>query len=309
MTRKLLVDTDTASDDAVALVLAFRDPRVDVEAITVVAGNVTVEQGVANAHYTREICGGSAPIYAGAAQPLQRGLVTAQHVHGLDGMGDIGLPLTGRTADEGDAIAVIVDLAHRYAGELTLVALGPLTNLALALRRDPSIAVLFDRVVIMGGTGDHSGNVTPVAEFNVYVDPEAADIVFRSGMPIEMVGWDVSRDFITMSPTELEELGGVGPLGAFCSSIQRQLLNFCREVTHIEGIDLPDPITMAIAIDPSIATDRTESYVAVETTGELTRGMTVVDRLGLLGQGPNSLVVDRADRDAFLAMLTSACQP
>lgn len=308
MPHKLLVDTDTASDDAVALVLAFTDPRVDVQAVTVVAGNVSLQQGVANALYTRELCTATTAVYTGAERPLQRDLVTAQNVHGTDGMGDIGLPLSGRVPDAGDAVEVIIELAHRHAGELTLVALGPLTNLALALQRDPSIATLFDRVVIMGGTGDHSGNITPAAEFNIYVDPEAADVVFGSGMPIEMVGWDVSRNFATMSGAELDHLAALGPIGEFCAGIQRQLLEFCRTVTKIDGIDLPDPITMAVAIDPTIATETLSTHVAVETTGTLTRGMTVVDRLGLLGHEPNARVVLRADRERFIRLLQDACR-
>jgi purine nucleosidase len=307
MPAKLLIDTDTASDDAVALVLALTDQRAAVQAITVVAGNVSLASGVANALYTRELCGSTVPVYAGADRPLEREPVTAQNVHGADGMGDIGLPLTGRVADDGDAIDVIVELAHRHAGELTLVSLGPLTNVGLALQRDPSIATMFDRVVVMGGTGDHSGNITPVAEFNIYVDPEAADIVFRSGMPIEMVGWDVSRTDATMSPAELSTLSGLGPLGEFCAGIQRKLLEFCREVTKIDGIDLPDPVTMAVALDPSIAVESIEAHVAVETAGDHTRGMTVVDRLGLLGERPNARVVLRADRTRFLELLHRAC--
>lgn len=307
MARKLLIDTDTASDDAVALVMALSDPSVDIQAVTVVAGNVSLQQAVANALYTRDLCGSTTAVYAGADRPLHRDLVTAQNVHGADGMGDIGLPLSGRLPEAGDAAEVIVDLARRHAGELTLVALGPLTNLALALQRDSSIATLFDRVVIMGGTGDHSGNITPAAEFNVYVDPEAADIVFRSGMPIEMVGWDVSRSFATLSPTELDHLATLGPKGQFCSGIQRQLLEFCRIVTKIDGIDLPDPITMAVAIDPMIATETLWTHVGVETSGTLTRGMTVVDQLGLLGQEPNARVVRHADRERFMRLLQNAC--
>ncbi len=307
MPRRMLIDTDTASDDAVALVLALTDPRVDVKAITIVAGNVTAAQGARNAIYTRGLCGSSVPVHLGAGQPLKRGLVTAQNVHGADGMGDIGLPLAGAAADSDDAVGVIIDLAHRHPGELTLVALGPLTNVALALQRDPSIATLFDRVVIMGGTGDHSGNITPVAEFNIYVDPEAADVVFKSGMPIEMVGWDVSRTDATLSGDEVDHLATLGPLGEFCAAIQRQLREFCRTVTKIDGVDLPDPVTMAIAIDARVASDTLRVHVAVETTGTITRGMTVVDRLGLLDLQPNVQVVLRADRDRFQNMLHEAC--
>jgi len=310
MAQKMLIDTDTASDDAVALVLALTDERVDVVAITVVAGNVSVEQAVDNAIYTRGICGSTAPVHRGADRPLKRSLVTAQNVHGADGMGDIGLPLGGVAADEGDAVDVIVDLAHQHAGELTLVALGPLTNLALALQRDSSIATLFDRVVIMGGTSDHSGTITPAAEFNIYVDPEAAAVVFTSGMPIEMVGWDVSRNDATLTSAEMDEVSAAGDLGRFCAGIQAKLFEFCRDVTKIDGADLPDPVTMAIAIEPEVALEAESVHVAVETSGELTRGMTVVDKLGLLGKQPNARVVTRADRQRFLTLLhTAAAQP
>ncbi len=307
MATKLIIDTDTASDDAVALVLALTDPRVDVLATTVVSGNVPLEMGVQNALYTTELCGSATPVHAGADRPLVREHVFAHNVHGRDGMGDVGLPLTGRTAAEGHAVDVIIDLARRHPGEITLVTLGPLTNLALALRKAPDIAGLFDRVVMMAGTGDHSGNVKPAAEFNIYVDPDAADMVFTSGLPLEMVGWDVSRNDATVTFAENEALASTGRLGEFCSSIQRQLIEFCREVTKIEGFDLPDPVTTAIAIDPSIATRAIDAYVRVETTGTHTLGMTVVDHLGVLGQEPNTRVVLAADHDRFVAMLTEAC--
>jgi purine nucleosidase len=304
----MVIDTDTASDDAVALVMALTHPDVEVLAITVVVGNVSLEQGLANAAYTRDLCGAQhVPIHAGAAQPLVREHVSAQNVHGADGMGDIGLALPAATPEAEPAAQALVRLAHEHPGELVLVALGPLTNLAEALRLDPSIATAYQRVVIMGGTGDHSGNITPAAEFNVYVDPEAADEVFRSGMPIEMVGWDVSRNDAALAPADIEHLATLGEKGAFCAGIQRQLLRFCHEVTQIEGIDLPDPVTTAIAIDPTIATETIRTHVAVETQGELTRGMTVVDRLGLLGQPPNATIVVRADRGRFLEMLHGCC--
>jgi purine nucleosidase len=228
-------------------------------------------------------------------------------VHGADGMGDIGLPLTGGEPAPEHAVDVLIELARRYPGEITLVTLGPLTNIALALRKAPDIAGLFDRVVMMAGTGDGTGNVTPAAEFNVYVDPEAADVVFRSGMPLEMVGWDVSRNDATLTPADAEELAAVGPLGEFCAGIQRQLLEFCRTVTHLDGFDLPDPVTMAVAIDPAVATRVVHRPVAVETTGTETAGMTVVDHLGVTDRPANVHVVLAADRARFLSMLHRAC--
>lgn len=309
MTQRLIIDTDTASDDAVALVMAWQDERVEVLAVTVVSGNVPVEMGVQNALYTREICGAASPVYTGAYRPLMREHVFAHDVHGRDGMGDVGLALTGRSADPGHAVDVLIDLARRYPGEITLVTLGPLTNLALALRTAPDLAGLFGRVVMMAGTGDGTGNVTPTAEFNIYVDPEAADIVFSSGMPLEMVGWDASRQDATLSVEAAAGLAEVGPLGRFCVDIQRQLFEFCRTVTQIDGVDLPDPLTLAVAIDPEVATRVVHKSVVVETLGRHTAGMTVVDHLGVTGREPNVKVVLRADHERFMTMLTRACTP
>jgi purine nucleosidase len=304
---RMIIDTDTASDDAVALVLALTDQDTDVLAITVVSGNVPLAMGVQNAIYTRDLCGSTAPVHAGADRPLLREPVFAHEVHGEDGMGDIGLPLSGGKPDPGHAVDAIIDLARRYPGEITLVTLGPLTNIALALRKAPDVAELFDRVVMMAGTGDGTGNVTPAAEFNVFVDPEAADVVFRSGMPLEMVGWDVSRNDATLTPADGEALAALGPLGEFCNAIQRTLLDFCRTVTHLDGFDLPDPVTMAVAIDPAVATRVVHVPVAVETTGTQTAGMTVCDHLGVTGRPANVHVVLAADRDRFLSMLHRAC--
>jgi purine nucleosidase len=305
--KRIIIDTDTGSDDAVALVMALTDDEVEVLALTVVSGNVPMEMGVQNAIYTRGVCGSTVPVHAGADRPLVREHVFAHDVHGADGMGDIGLPLSGGVPAPGHAVDVIVELARRHPGEITLVTLGPLTNLALALRKAPDIATLFDRVVMMAGTGDGSGNVTPAAEFNVYVDPEAADIVFRSGMPLEMVGWDVSRNDATLTAADAQHLAGLGPRGQFCAAIQRRLIEFCRSVTQLDGFDLPDPVTVAVAIDPAVATRVVYRPVAVETRGAHTAGMTVVDNLGVTGRPPNVHVVLAADRARFLSMLHRAC--
>lgn len=303
----MVIDTDTASDDALALILALTNERVDVRAITVVSGNVPLEMGVQNALYTTELCGSHAPVYAGAGRPLLRDHVFAHDVHGADGMGDIGLKLGGREAADGHGVDVLIDLARKHPGELTLVTMGPLTNLALALRKAPDIATLYKRVVMMIGAADGLGNVTPAAEFNVHVDPEAADIVFRSGMPLEMVGWDVSRRDAVLSRADSEALSAQGPLGEFAMSIQRQLWVFCQEISQDEGIDMPDPLAMAIAIDPDVAVEVSDRFVVVETRGTHTSGATLVDHLSVTGNDPNTCVVVRADHARFMAMLHEAC--
>ena len=239
--RHFLIDTDTASDDAVALVMALQHPEVQVEAITVVAGNVPVDQGVQNALYTVELCGKDVPVYRGAAAPLARPLETAQFVHGHDGMGDIGLPLAGRIPADGEAVAVLIDTIHRWAGALTLVSLGPLTNLALAVQQDPAIVDKVAAYVMMGGTGQGPGNVTPVAEYNIWADPEAARIVFASGLPITMVGWDISTGYAVMAPADVEAVRRAGTaLAVFCMDIQGHVNDFSTRI-GLAGFDLPGP--------------------------------------------------------------------
>jgi purine nucleosidase len=303
--RPFLIDTDTASDDAVALLLALRHPEIDVRAITVVAGNVPVDQGVQNALYTVELAGADVPVYRGAPAPRERELHTGQAVHGEDGMGDIGLEVTGRAAAHGDAAQVLIDEIARRPGEVTLVTLGPLTNVAAAFEREPESARDLAAIVVMGGTSDHRGNITAVAEYNVWADPEAAAIVFDSGAPLTMVGWDISRQYAVITPDDADELRALGPLGAFGVDIQRTLIEFCRTQTLLDGFDLPDPIAMAIAIDPSIATRIERLHVVVETSGELTRGETVVDYRGTSAEANVDVVVE-ASRDGFLAALRDA---
>jgi len=304
--RHFLIDTDTASDDAVALVMALNHPDVRIEAITVVAGNVPLKQGVQNALYTVERCGKQVPVYEGLEKPLLRPLETAQYVHGQDGMGDIGLPLSGRRPADGHAVNVITDTIRRFVGEITLVTLGPLTNVAVALLRDPSTASKVEKCVIMGGIGFGHGNVVPAAEYNVWVDPEAAKIVFESDLPIVMVGWDVSQRFATFNDEEAEKIRSVSPLGQFCVDIQRCLREFGMNELKLVGFDLPDPIAMAVALDPEVATVTKRLHVAVETRSELTRGATVVDHLGITGQEPNAEVVLEASRERFLRVLYDA---
>jgi len=304
--RHFLIDTDTASDDAVALVMALNYPDVQVEAITVVAGNVPLKLGVQNALYTVEQCQSDVPVYAGLAKPLLRPLQTAQFIHGQDGMGEIGLPLHGRVPAPGHGVDMIIDTIHRFGGDITLVTLGPLTNIAVALHRDPQIAKLVKRCVVMGGIGLGHGNIVPAAEYNIWVDPEAAKIVFESGLPITMVGWDVSQKYATFDDEQAEELRSLSSLGEFCVSIQAYLRRFGVEKLGLPGFDLPDPIAMAVALDPSVATLTKHLHVAIETQSELTRGATVVDHMGITDYEPNADVVLQASRKRFIEILYAA---
>ncbi len=308
MRRPFVIDTDTASDDAVALLMALRHPGVDVRALTVVAGNVPLALGVQNALYTRDLCDrGDVPVYAGADAPLRRPLETAQFVHGVDGMGDIGLPLSGRRPSTGHAVDVLLALAEAHTGELTLVTLGPLTNIALAVQRDPAFASRIARCVVMGAVADHIGNVTPAAEFNMWADPDAVAVVLAAGLPLEFVGWDISRHYAVISDAEAVDLRAIGtPLAKFAVDIQGVVRAFCATETKLAGFDLPDPIAMAVALDPCVAIETRRLHLAVETQSELTRGMVVMDLLGLTNDAPNASVVTVADRELFMQMLRAA---
>ena len=300
--RRFLIDTDTASDDAVALVMALREPMVSVDAITVVAGNVPLAQAVQNALYTVELCGSDVPVHAGRVAPLMRQLQTAQVVHGKDGMGDIGLPLEGRTSAGSAAVDVIIDTIMGSPGEVTLVTLGPLTNVAIALLRQPAIAESVAHCFVMGGAGAGPGNVTPLAEFNFWCDPEAARTVIRSGMPLTHIGWDISVASATFDPDEAAALRACGPLGEFSVNIQAVLDVYAKEASGIAGFDLPDPIAMAVAIDPTIATTKRRHVDVLIGDGD-GRGKDVVDWHGVTDHEPNVDVVTNVPRKSFVSML------
>jgi purine nucleosidase len=201
----------------------------------------------------------------------------------------------------------MLETIERFAGEITLVALGPLTNIASALRRDPQIAQAVEECVIMGGTGRGHGNVTPVAEYNFRADPEAANSVFESGMRLKMVGWDISRTHAVLGPDDAAELRSIGtPLATFCVDIQASVNRFAINQSKLPVFDLPDPIAMAIALEPEVATETGPRFVAIETGSDLCRGQSVVDHYGILGEEPNVEVVIEASRERFWDMLCDA---
>ena len=242
--------------------MALRAPDVRVVAITTVAGNVPVAQSTRNALYTVELCGANVPVHAGADEPLVRTHQSATWFHGKEAN-----------------------------PRIVMVTLGPLTNVARALVKKPGIAAKVGRCVIMGGAPCCEGNVTPAAEYNIWVDPEAARIVMNSGMPIELVGWHLSRGDAVVREDDIARILPLNtPTAKFaieCNSLARQAY---KVQTGEDGISLPDPIAMAIALDPTIGTEWSEHYVDVETQSELTRGMTVVDRLNVASDARNQVV-------------------
>ena len=279
--RPFLIDTDTASDDAVALIMALRSPQIQVLAITTVAGNVDVRQASRNALYTAELCDSRVPVFAGAEQPLKRPHVSASWFHGRDGLGDHGYPPPRRAPEKQGAVDAIIETIEAHPG-LVLVTLGPLTNVALAVQKRPGIAAKVSRCVVMGGAPCCEGNVTPAAEYNVWCDPEAARIVVRSGLPIELVGWHLCRGEAVLNPFDIQKILIFGtPVAKFAIECNSRAQEAFLEQSGEHGISLPDPVAMAIALDPAIVVSQSEHFVDVEAESELTRGMTVIDRLNV----------------------------
>ena len=305
-TRSLVIDTDTASDDAVALLIACRTPGVAIRAVTTVAGNVPLPQATRNALVTLQLAGArDVPVYEGLAAPLLRPLETAQHVHGHDGMGGAPLPEhTGRVEPE-HAVDALRRIARDEPGQHVLVTLGPLSTIATAVLLQPDLLTCFQHTYLMAGAFDGVGNVHPAGEFNVWADPEAAAIVVAATGARTFVGWDVSRRYAVITPAEQQHLRSLGPLGEFVVAINHTVDVFAREHSGLAGFDLPDPITMAVAIDPTIVVRSRSGCVSIGVD-PISRGGTFVDHRRVAPPA-NSTIVDEADEARFKAMLYAAC--
>jgi purine nucleosidase len=302
--RRFLIDTDTASDDAVAILMALRTPEIQVDAITTVSGNVPVPMGTRNAGTVVELCEKETPVYVGCDRPLVREAIYAYFFHGPDGMGGMNYPAPKRPPEKEHAVDALVRLIRERPAEYTLVTLGPLTNIAMALRQAPDIAAKLRNVYVMGGAACVVGNITPAAEYNIWVDPEAAKIVFHSGMPILMVGWEHCRGPSCLDDSEMAYIRGFKTkYGDFALDCNRSALKASREFNREPGLTQPDPVCMSIAIDPTICTLLDHEYVDVETESELTRGMTVVDQLRVTKQPPNVEVCWKIDPNRWKELL------
>lgn len=271
---RVIIDTDPGVDDAFALLLAMRSPELQIEGITPVAGNVPLELTLSNALRMVEVAGRTnIPVAAGAGAPLMRRLVTATYAHGENGLGGTVFPEPKTKPVAQRAAEFIRDRVRKYPGEITLITLGPLTNIATALTMDGELAHLVRGLVMMGGSLS-GGNITPAAEFNVYVDPEAARVVFQSGIAITMVGLDVTRK-TTLTDAHVRTLEGEqNPVSQAAARIGRKAINHAREQGFLSGPNMHDSLAVAAFIDSSLLQWR-EYYVDVETSGELTSGETL----------------------------------
>ncbi len=271
---RVIIDTDPGVDDALALLLAMRSPELKIEAITPVAGNVPLDLTLPNALRMVEIAGRTdIPVAAGARAPLMRRLVTATYAHGENGLGGAVFPEPTTKPVATPAAEMILQIVRKYPGEVTLIAIGPLTNIATALNSDPQLASMVRGLVMMGGSLS-GGNITPAAEFNVYVDPEAARIVFQSGIPVTMVGLDVTRR-TSLTDEHVRTLEAAqNPVSQAAAKIGRNAINHNRERGYLVGPNMHDSLAVAGFLDPSILKFQ-DYYVDVETTGELTAGETL----------------------------------
>lgn len=271
--------------------MALRYPDVQVDAVTVVAGNVAVEQASINARYVLELMGEKVPVYEGCACPMLRKLEIADWFHGKDGMGNQHYPAPQILARSEHAANALVRHFSESPGDITLVTLGPLTNIAMALMLEPKLADWVKHCYIMGGAANIEGNVTPAAEYNVWVDPEAAYKVMHSGMAITLLGWELSRGSSTLSDNEIADIKSIGTQAAHVAmDCNAHALKAVREIQGEAGLALADPCAMAVALDSSIATSISDHFVDISLDAELTRGMTVVDKLHVTGKPANASV-------------------
>lgn len=317
--RKVIIDTDPGTDDAMAILLALNSPELEVQALTVVPGNVTAQQGLENALKLISLAGRcDIPVAGGAQHPLFQKLITAEFWHGQNGLANIELPASKCKADPRFAADLIIEMVHAHPHEITLVPVGPETNIALALLKDPSIVALVKDVVLMGGSIS-GGNVNAAAEANIYGDPEAAQIVFQAGWPLTMVGLDVG-DKTLFTRKHLEQLRRTrGPINDFAAKVLEFLIAL-SEKFGAPGASMYDPLAVGAAIDATLV--RAQAMrVDVETRGEFSRGETVANRHNVVERNvlrgdryviesidrvqPNVQVCIGVDADRFLKLFVA----
>jgi purine nucleosidase len=306
MARKIIIDTDPGQDDAVAILLAFGSKEdLDVQAIVTVAGNVPLALTEKNARKVCELAGrADVPVYAGCVRPMARALVTAEHVHGQTGLDGPVLPDPKMPLQSQHGVDYLIDAFRAApAGSISLCTLGPLTNVGMALVKAPDIAHKIKEIVMMAGAYFEVGNITPAAEFNVYVDPQAADVVLRSGIPIVIQSLDVTHKVLS-TKARIEKIRA---LGNRCAKAVAEMLSFSERFDLAkygsDGAPLHDPTVIAYLLKPELFQGR-QINVEIETTSALTMGMTVADWWRITDRPKNALFLQEVDADGFYALLT-----
>lgn len=304
--RKIIIDTDPGQDDAVAILLALASPdEIDLLGLTCVAGNVPLALTARNARIVCELANRpDVPVFAGCDRPMGRALVTAEHVHGKSGLDGPALPEPTMPLQDAHAVDFLIDTLRREApGTVTLVPIGPLTNIATAFTRAPDIVGRVHEIVLMGGAYFQVGNITPAAEFNIHVDPQAAAIVFRAGAPITVMPLDVTHRALVTRPRNdaFRALGNA--VGVAVAEMTDFFERFDREKYGSDGAPLHDPCTIAYLLEPALFTGR-HVNVEIETASELTMGMTVADWWRVTGRAPNAMFMGDVNADRFFTLLT-----
>jgi len=300
--KRLIIDTDPGVDDAHAIMLACAYPDIRVEAITTVAGNVTQEKATLNALKILEVVGKDVPVYPGCPDALVIPTPRRAISHGTDGLGDSGYPEPSRRPESEHAVQALIRLANASPGELTLAAIGPLTNIALATQLDPALPRKFKQLVVMGGAIHAKGNSWErAAEFNFYCDPEAAAVVFQTWSELTLVPWETTlAHALTAAQVERLSRGSSPRAEFFRRTVQKR---FQEGADRQRVVYEPDPLALAVAIEPEIVQRQDSHYIEIELTGKLTRGQSVVDWYHLTGRPDNAAVVMEVDRERFLELL------
>ena len=302
--KRLIIDTDPGVDDAHAILLALAHPDVWVEAITTVNGNVSLDLTAANALKILDAAGCEVPVYRGCDRPLVNPPVHAAFVHGLDGLGDCGIPASKKHIQTEHAVQALIRLANENPGEYILAAIGPLTNLAVAIRLDPDLPKKFKQLVIMGGAIYSKGNAGSLtSEFNIHCDPEAAHIVFSSWPMITLLSWEITLAQV-LDRKALDRFFSLGtPRSKFFHDTSQHILNFIHERWLQDMLFAPDGLALAAAVEPGIVTRTEKKYVTIELNGSHTRGQTVVDWFDSTGKPANTEIILEVDLDRFVELM------
>ena len=300
MSIPFILDTDTAQDDCVAILVGILDPVADLRAVTMVAGNVGFDQQVANAMMTLSVAGalGDYPVYLGCRRPMVREWVSAENVHG-DGAGGLSMDMDGLSPESEHAVDALLRLTAESPGELNIVAIGPLTNIAMAVVKDPSFPARVKHLFIMGGSNNARGNITAAAEFNFYVDPDAAKIVFQAGFEITVVPWEpLTIQDALFTREQMADIGAQpSPVAKFFRQVCEATLEFDESV-GIHGSSHPDSLTVAVMLHPALVTKSAPYAIDIEADSELTRGYSAMS-WGILGLRPNARVIEAVNGPAF----------
>jgi len=325
--KKVIIDADTGSDDAVALLMAYRNlAKENILGVTLVSGNVPLDQAVLNTIYVNELCEVDIPIYKGANKPLNREYkevfdsetatnialsytnesTSAQHVHGIDGLGDIGLSPINKEVEAKTADEFYKEVLENET-DLEIVTLGPLTNIANMIEKNKGNLDSIKHIYIMGGSSNALGNVTKFAEYNFWVDPEAADLVLNAGIPTTMIGWDPSLYDAMIDINKINEIESLNTkFSKFTNDIQVVLREMMKELLNQDAYDLPDPLAMSVFLDETIISQSAEANVRVDVRDGMTRGGCVIDYMNIEPETHKTRIVQRCNPDKFFELLKSS---